>query len=141
MSFLRIRTIKKRQYLYRETRKRKGKRVVSTSQYLGPVGGWLKAQCSSTYGIDWDAIERQQWERMDREEAEHKAHIAKIEKELGVKLGPPGVDPVPIEKPATQANLSARTDDAKEAQANVGSEKDVEASGKDQAEPDVSSPK
>src|ERR1700712_3549684 len=37
MSFLRIRTIKNRKYLYRQTSVRKGKKVTTISEYLGAL--------------------------------------------------------------------------------------------------------
>jgi hypothetical protein len=46
MSFIRIRTIGKRRYLYQETRYREGKRVRSISRYIGPLDGSSEARAS-----------------------------------------------------------------------------------------------
>ena len=42
MSYLRIRTIKGRRYLYRQTSVRKGKKVTTISEYLGAVGCFMR---------------------------------------------------------------------------------------------------
>lgn len=46
MSFLRIRTIKGKQYLYRQTSVRKGKKVRTISEYLGALG-WIAVAAAS----------------------------------------------------------------------------------------------
>jgi hypothetical protein len=42
MSFLRVKTIKGRRYLYRQTSVRKGKKVTTISEYLGAIGSVLR---------------------------------------------------------------------------------------------------
>jgi hypothetical protein len=46
MSFLRIKTIKKKQYLYRQTSVRKGKKVRSIMEYVCALG-WIAAAAAS----------------------------------------------------------------------------------------------
>jgi hypothetical protein len=115
MAFVRIRTIKGRQYRYREERWREGGKVRSHSTCLGPVGvdndgvGWLRRQLGRSYGFDWDAIERQMTERMHAEDKTHAAREARVHLDLlhiglSVPASPAGT---PIEKPATVVDLSA----------------------------------
>jgi hypothetical protein len=46
MSFLRIKTVKGKRYLYRQTSIRKGKKVVSIMEYICAIG-WMAAAASS----------------------------------------------------------------------------------------------
>jgi hypothetical protein len=46
MSFLRIKTVKGKQYLYRQTSVRKGRKVKSVMEYLGALG-WIAASTVS----------------------------------------------------------------------------------------------
>jgi len=108
MSFVRIRTIKNKQYRYEETRWREGGKVRSRSKCLGPVSGegsWLRRQFPSTHSVDWDATAREEVVRMNAEAARHATHIARLELELGVNLGPASL--VPVEKPPSQVDLNA----------------------------------
>ena len=103
MAFVRIRTIKGRQYRYREERWREGGKVRSRSTCLGPVEGgeemgFIRRQFGKSYGVDWDAIARQQLDRMKAEDERRATFLADLHQAFGLKLGP--AMPVPEEKVA-----------------------------------------
>ncbi len=122
MAFIRIRMIKGRQYRYREERWREGGKVRSRSICLGPVdgeeGGFLRRLVGRSDGVDWDAIARQELERIKTEDAHHAALHARLYLDYGLKLGPS--TPIPEEKVVPTVDLSAP--DAAPEQSEVGQE-------------------
>lgn len=105
MSYIVIRTIKGRQYRYRQRSYRDGGRVRTISDYLGPVedpGRQVKEAGSlavrrrpiSDPPFDPEAVLRE----MEAREAAAKARERQVYAMLGVAPPPPG-DPIPIEKP------------------------------------------
>ena len=76
-------TIKGRQYRYRQRSYRVNGKVKTESVYLGPAGGvaapcgggdhssgggWLRRQFPSNHGVDWDAIEKQELARIKEQD-------------------------------------------------------------------------
>ena len=78
---------------YRDERGRPRKRFL---KYLGRYSvDWRATFVSELNGVDWDAIERQECERQDKEEAARQAKLADLNQQYGLTLGP--ADPVPVE--------------------------------------------
>jgi hypothetical protein len=78
---------------YRDARGRPRKRLL---KYLGVYSvDWRATFASELHGLDWDAIERQECERLDREEAARDAKLEALNQQHGLRVGP--VDPVPVE--------------------------------------------
>lgn len=120
MSYIVIRTIKGRQYRYRQRSYRDGGRVRTISEYLGPVGNAgkhvqdLAPKTTPRRKIfdppfDPESVLRD----MEAREAAAKARALQVYVMLGVTPPSPG-DPIPIEKPTpvigalmTQTDLSA----------------------------------
>ena len=109
MSFVRTRTIKGKQYLYKETRWREGGKVRSRSVSLGPVGsddgGWLRRQMGRSHGVDWDKIAKEEIARQDAEKEKLSALVDRLHTEFGLHMGP--TTPVEVEKPAPIVDLNA----------------------------------
>lgn len=88
-----------RKYLYLERRYREGGQVRSESRCLGPIHvgrpsagddeGWLRRQFPKSYGLDWDAIEREMVARADREQERANEFAAKMHAEYGMRLDTP----------------------------------------------------
>ena len=125
MAFTRIRTINGKQYRYLEERWREGGKVRSRSISLGPTeGGWLRRQMGQSFGVDWDAIAREELARMDAEDARHAVLHARLYLDYGLKLGPE--TPVEVEKPMAVVDLSA-AEAAPEEQENAPPDGEAEA--------------
>ena len=125
MAFTRIRTINGKQYRYLEERWREGGKVRSRSISLGPAdGGWLRRQMGQSFGVDWDAIAREELARMDAEDARHAALHAHQYLSYGLKLGPE--TPVEVEKPVAVIDLVA-PEAAPEAQENAPPDGEAQA--------------
>jgi len=125
VAFIRIRTIKGKQYRYREERWREGGKVRSRSTCLGPVGGGraggvLGRLIAPAHGIDWVKIEREELERQHRESAAQKAFAVKMHNLYGMNLT---TSTVPIEKVAQTVDVAAPVADAQE---NASSDDEAE---------------
>ncbi len=125
--FIRIRTIKGRQYRYAEARWREGKRVRSRSTFLGAVNrrikeGWLKSQLGHRYGNLTEEEQEKRNALCKEDPAERPAHPGKVLDRSGLKPGsilavskePPVLDAL------VQANASANIDFAEEGPADEG---------------------
>ena len=128
--FTRIRTINGRRYLYEETRWREGGKVCSRSKSLGPVDGMgiIRRQFPKAHGIDWDAAERQQLAHMKADDERRAEVLKELHAAFGLTLGPS--NPVPIDKPPSQVDLTAAVpvdDEAGQENAPQGSEAQVSA--------------
>src|SRR5690242_871988 len=100
MAFIRIRTIKGKEYRYEEHRFREGGKVRSRSICLGAVGGnasegWLRRQFPRNGGLDWAKIEGEELARQGREAAEKQAFAEKMHTLYGMNLT---TSTAPIEK-------------------------------------------
>ena len=84
------------------------RQVRSRSRCLGPVNGgtrkpgFLHMQFPSTYGIDWDKIERDTVVRAEQEKAKAQEFAAKMHAAFGMTFG---TSAVPIEKVANPVDL------------------------------------
>lgn len=96
-----IKTIGGRQYYYEQHSYRVNGKVKTISKYLGPVNprqslvGFIKNQIGKSYGIDWDAIERQQLEIAKQDMAKMDDFTAKMHAAYGMRFDTPAA---PIEK-------------------------------------------
>ena len=124
--FIRIRTIKGRQYRYAEQRWREGKRVRSRSSYLGAVVGakksWLKRQLGHRYGNMTEEEQEKHNARYAKDAAERQAQLGKLNDDSGSKLS--SNIAVPEEKSVLdvpdQADTTANTDGTEESLADEG---------------------
>jgi len=73
----------------------------------GVAAGFVRQQFTSTHGIDWDAVERQQLERTKAEDATYAAKLNKLHEKFGLKLGP--ANPVPINAHEAPAPVSEQS--------------------------------
>ena len=123
MSYIVVKTVKGRQYLYEQRTWREGKRVRTESRYLGPVGGgtrtpkkkgllrnigaFIKAQGPLMRSLDrFDELAaRQAAERELAEKQARDAQLARLHDLYGLKVAKG--DPVPEEKAPTTVDLSA----------------------------------
>ena len=124
MTYIVVKTVKGRQYLYEQRTWREGKRVRTESRYLGPLGGstrapkkkkgllrnigaFIKAQGPLMRSLDrFDELAaRQAAERELAEKQARVAQLARLHDLYGLKLGKG--DPVPEEKTPTIVGLSA----------------------------------
>jgi hypothetical protein len=125
MAFIRIRTIKGRDYRYLEERWREGGKVCSRSTSLGPVGGtvrrrkgvlgrigeFITTNLQHGHVFDMEALAREEQEREQQKAAKIAAGLAELHARYGLTLGP--AIPVPIDKPVrdhTQPNAQPSTD-------------------------------
>ncbi len=125
--FIRIRTIKGRQYRYAEERWREGKRVRSRSTFLGAVNrrtkeGWLKSQLGHRYGNLTEDEQEQRNALFEKNAADRPEHPDKVLNRSGLK---PGLNLAVSKEPPVldvlgQANTSANTDRAEEGPADKG---------------------
>lgn len=107
MAFIRIRTIKGRQYRYLEERYREGKKVRSRSRCLGAIGAALSGVIESfkreeTYNIEKWLPEHNA--KIDAAKARQLATEAELTLKFGFRKG--SDTPVPIEKVPAQEVLS-----------------------------------
>ena len=124
--FIRIRTIKGRQYRYAEERWREGKRVRSRSIFLGAVGrtneSWLKTQLGHRYGNMTEEEQEKHNARCQTDAAERQAQLDKLNDDSGLKLGTnisvPG-DKSVLDGPE-HADITAKTDGTEESPADEG---------------------
>jgi hypothetical protein len=104
MAFTRIKTVQKKngksyQYRYLEYRWRDGKKVRSKSILIGAVravAGFIEANRTRTYGVDWDELEKDALARQEREEAGRQASLNDLHAAYGLTVGPN--NPTPIDK-------------------------------------------
>jgi hypothetical protein len=99
MSYEVIKIINGRRYRYLQTSYRVGKKVKTTSVYLGPVDGLLRrigqfieAQRVTGPQFDEEAMLRE----VNAADAKYAAMKERFTKEVGLKIGPD--NPVPVEK-------------------------------------------
>lgn len=110
-----IKIIRGRPYRYLQESKRVNGKVKTTSRYIGPADGYrrrpkglldfIRMQNDPTFGVDWDAVEREELERVLAQDAERASENARIDKLItnlylayGLRMG--SMNPTPIEKPA-----------------------------------------
>lgn len=88
---------------YRDERGRPRKRFL---KYLGRYSQeWKETHAPLLDGVDWAEIERQECERVDREDAAREAKLAALNAQYGLRVGP--VDPTPVEKESPAAPASS----------------------------------
>ena len=118
MAFTRIKTVQKKngksyQYRYLEYRWREGKKVRSKSILIGAmraVAGFVEANRTRSYGMDWDKLERDQLARQDREEASKQASLNALHAEYGLTVGPN--NPTPVDKAIPDSAADAKEPEA-----------------------------
>jgi len=121
MAFIRIKTVRNKsgksyQYRYLEYRWREGKKVRSKSILIGAltaVAGFIEANRTRSYGLDWDEVERDALARQEREEAGRQASLNDLHAAYGLTVGPN--NPTPVDR--TTPNVAA---EAKEPEAPAG---------------------
>jgi hypothetical protein len=129
MPFVRTKVVKGRTYRSLEERYREGGKVKSryirslpAGDFAAPPGGadesWLRRQFPRTYGLNWDAIAREEIERQDREVARTTAHLEELHALYGLNLGPS--TPVEVAKPAPTLDLADPAAVPQGAPANTG---------------------
>lgn len=105
MSYLVIRTIKGKQYRYRQTSYRVGKKVKTKGIYLGAVDAGSSGLRPVRQWINTEKFEEQALQQRTRDIEAHKALVEGFEKQSGLKIGKS--NPEPIDKPAPAIDLTA----------------------------------
>lgn len=103
MSYVVVKTIKKRRYRYLQRSYRVGKKVRTMSLYLGPEDGPPRRE--RRYGLpDEETMLAQLNAREERDAAARQAHLDKLHADFGLRIGPS--NPAPVEKAVSSPTAS-----------------------------------
>lgn len=113
MAFIRTRTIKGRQYVYREERWREDGKVRSKSTLLRKLGGFIDSNFKYEAGaVEADRASEQgarvQAEREAQAVAAREAHLNALHSAYGLKVGP--TNPTPVDAPKAHTGASEAKD-------------------------------
>ena len=115
MSYIVIKTIKGKQYCYRQRTYREGGRVRTECIYLGPVGGTPRRKSvparigdfmttnlrrEHEHVFDMEALAREEQERAQQKAARMAKAVDELHERYGLTLGPS--TPTPIDKPVRE---------------------------------------